>query len=136
MLRALMFLVLAPVCSVVSGDAAGICEEANDDNDKDAMKGATDGKTPKGARHKSPMKGAYNSQHVDGDACFMPASGGVLIHMRAFILEATPYAACGKRCLLLAMLALPHAGTRLAHITSSSSLIGAQCSPPGRAIRI
>ena len=33
------------------------------------MEGATDGKTPKGAHHKSPMKGAYNSQHMDGDAC-------------------------------------------------------------------
>ena len=62
--------VFAHVCSVVAGDAAGICEEANNDNDEDARKGATEGKSPKqGAHHKDAAKGAFNSQHVVGDAC-------------------------------------------------------------------
>ena len=45
-------------------------EEAVDENDEVAKKGAMDGKTPtKGAHHKDARKGAANSQHVFVDAC-------------------------------------------------------------------
>ena len=80
---------------------------------------------------KSPMKGATDSQHVVGEDV-----SGVTPSACGHSSWRQPIAACGGKQYVSGVACLPYARTQHVHTTSSSSLTGAQCWPPGRAIRI
>ena len=80
---------------------------------------------------KPPMKGATDSQHVVGEDV-----SGVAPSACGHSSWRQPIAACGGKQYVSGVACLPYARTQHVHTTSSSSLTGAQCWPPGRAARI